>query len=131
IPPLPPDGPPTSEPVAESPDRECVLGSWQIDKSSELWMLWADDENNEVTGNIFIHFTDVDFYGIEYDDVVIKTAVVDEIGYTVDTVWDGISSGFYEVHDDGTITTEVIPEATITTTQTTPLGAETTEHVVG
>lgn len=94
-------------------------------------MLWADDENNEVTGNIFIHFTDVDFYGIEYDEVVIKTAIIDEIGYSVETVWNGISSGFYEVHDDGTVTTEVIPEATITTTQTTPLGAETTEHVVG
>lgn len=111
---------------------QCVLGSWQIDKSSEMWMLWGgDDDNVELSGDVLIHFTDADFYGIEYDEVVILNTIIDDLDYTVETVWNGLSSGFYEVHDDGRVTTEVVPESTITTTQTTPAGTEISENVVG
>lgn len=104
------DGNPAN--TLEAPTRECLVGSWELDKSSQYWQDMLEI-STETLGTFYVTLADDGAFVIDYDEMRFFADISDELELgpagtgATEVIWQGQARGLYEVNDAGIVYTEI------------------------
>lgn len=103
------ESPPAEEPplTPQEQTSACLLGIWEIDQESDLWQLWAEDAD-EISGRFFVMFDPDNNFVVDYQQVTVHKVLSEDPQHEMEIIWDGVSTGRYEVDEEGSVAVEIV-----------------------
>ncbi|MGF3056900.1 hypothetical protein [Microbacterium sp. YY-01] len=115
------DAPDAADGDAVQQARECLIGEWNIDRSSDLWDVPAGDAD-KVSGNIVAAFSGEHDFELRFDRWYIYYDNGAEVDSFIEATWDGVISGEYAIDTGGIATVNVVDSTATIETLTSFVG---------